>query len=291
MDGFLIINKPKGLTSQTVCSKIKYLLNEKKVGHCGTLDPNATGVLVVALGRATKTLKLIEGDSKAYIARVRFGLTTDTLDICGKVIDETKMDIKLLDIKLALDRLKEEKTQIPPMTSAIKINGKKLYEYQREGKDVLVKERNVRLNNYKIVSDLELVNGYYEISIYVDVTKGYYVRSMARDLGELLNGYAILSDLERVRSGNSKIENSVKLEDLTKDNVISIFDFIKLDIINVKDYLIPLIKNGITLDERQVITDKPFYVNSSIGIIAIYEPVGDNKYKPIILFGGENGNN
>ncbi|MCR5231910.1 MAG: pseudouridine synthase, partial [Acholeplasmatales bacterium] len=126
---------------------------------------------------------------------------------------------------------------------------------------------------------------------YVDVTKGYYVRSMARDLGELLNGYGILKDLRRVRSGNYKIDDSIKLEDLTKDKVISIFDFIRLDTLNVKDYLIPLVKNGIALDERQIITDKPFYVNSKEGVLAIYEPVGNNKYKPMVLFGGKNGNN
>ena len=211
MDGFLIVNKPKGITSQTVCNKIKHKFNTSKVGHSGTLDPNATGVMVVAIGRATKTLKLIEADSMAYIARIRFGILTVTLDICGNVVEKIDMKPNLDDIKKALVILKEKKEQIPPLTSAIKVNGKKLYEYQRQGIDVELKPRSVLLNDYKILSDLELVDGFYEVSILVDVTKGYYVRSFARDLGELLGGYAILSDLNRVRSGKYNIDESTTL--------------------------------------------------------------------------------
>lgn len=290
MDGFLIIDKPKGITSQTACSKIKYLLNEKKVGHCGTLDPNATGVLVIALGKATKTLKLIEGDSKAYVARIQFGILTDTLDICGKVLEEKNMIFSFEALVKALEKLKKEESQIPPLTSAIKVDGKKLYEYQREGKDVLVKPRFVKLNHYKIVSDIERIDGHLEVSILVDVSKGYYVRSMARDLGELLGGCAILKDLRRIRSGNSKIEDAKGLDNLKKEDLIPIFSFLKLKSIKIKDYLIPLVKNGITLDERQTNLNEAFYVDSSEGILAIYEPKENGKYKPVILFGGQDEN-
>lgn len=290
MDGFLIIDKTKGITSQTACSKIKYLLNEKKVGHCGTLDPNATGVLVIALGKATKTLKLIEGDSKAYIAKIQFGTLTDTLDICGNVVDEKEMKFSLEDLVFALEKLKRQETQIPPLTSAIKVNGKKLYQYQREGKEVEIQPRNVKLNHYRIVSDLERIDNHLEISILVDVSKGYYVRSLARDLGELLGGYAILKDLRRIRSGYSKIEDAKIIDNVTKEDVIPIDAFLKLKKLTVKDYLIPLVRNGVTLDERQTSLNEPFYVDSSEGLLAIYEPKENGKYKPVILFGGKDEN-
>jgi len=290
MDGFLIVDKPKGITSQSACSKIKYLLGEKKVGHAGTLDPNATGVMVIALGKATKALKLIESDSKSYVARILFGITTDTLDICGNILDKKDMIFSLHDLVASLEKIKKQETQIPPLTSAIKVDGKKLYEYQREGKDVNVLPRKVTLNSYKIVSDLERVDNHFEISIFVDVSKGYYVRSFARDLGKLLGGYAILKDLRRVRSGNSKIEDAIKLNLVKKEDIIPIFSFLNLKRVNVKDYLIPLVKNGITLDNRQTNLNEPFYVDSSLGILAIYEPKGNGVYKPVILFGGEDGN-
>ena len=290
MDGFLIVNKPKGITSQCVCNKIKHKFNTSKVGHSGTLDPNATGVMVVALGRATKTLKLIEADTKAYIARIRFGILTDTLDICGNEVNRIDMKPTLDDIKKALVILKDKKEQIPPLTSAIKVNGKKLYEYQREGKDIELKPRQVLLNDYKILSDIEKVDGYYEISILVDVTKGYYVRSFARDLGELLNGFAILSDLNRVRSGKYSIDESVTIDEAKDSDIISIREFFDLKVLDIKDYLIPLVKNGVTLDERQTNLDEPFYVNSKDGILAIYEPVGNNKYKPLLLGGFDEDN-
>lgn len=285
--GLLIVDKPKGMTSQTVCLKIKRLLNAKKCGHNGTLDPNATGVMVVAVDSATKLLKFIHEHDKEYIATVVFGLDSNTLDMDGEITKDIKMEPKVEDIKNALAILKEKKTQIPPLTSAIKINGMKLYEYQRKGIEVSLPEREVTLKDYEIVSDLRMVNGHYEIDIRLFVSKGYFIRSFARDLGSLLGGCAILKELRRTKSGEYKIEDATKLDLITSDNIIPVLDFFKFKKIYVKDYMIPLVKNGITMDERQTDIHEPFYVDSKEGILAIYEEVSDLKYKPVLIFGKE----
>ena len=284
MDGFLIVDKPKGMTSQTVCLKLKRLLNAKKCGHNGTLDPNATGVMVVAVDNATKLLKFIHEHDKEYIATILFGLDSDTLDMDGNITKDIDMNPRVEDILNALEELKLKKTQIPPLTSAIKIDGMKLYEYQRKGIEVELPKREVTLKEYEIVSDLRYIDGKYEIDIRLFVSKGYFIRSLARDLGVLLGGVAILKDLRRTKSGEYNINNSHKLEDITESNIIPILDFFKLKKLYVKDYLIPLVKNGVTLDERQTTLHEPFYVDSKEGILGIYEEKEEKKYKPVLLF-------
>lgn len=284
MDGFIILDKPKGITSQTALNKIKKALNISKIGHNGTLDPNATGVMVVALGKATKLLKYLDKHDKEYIATIIFGLDSDTLDTCGTITNDIKMNPKLSEIKKALDELKEDEYQIPPMTSAIKINGMKLYEYQRKNIDVEIEKRNVKLFNYDILSDLRFVDDHYEIDIKVSVSKGYYIRSLARDLGIKLNGCAILKELRRTKSGEFSIDKALKIEDINEKSLISIFDFYKLPIIDVDQYIEKLVLNGVVLDERQAKLDTIFYVRGKNGIIAMYEPYEKYKYKPIIIF-------
>ncbi len=283
MDGFLIVDKPKGITSFSLCNKIKYALKLEKTGHSGTLDPNASGLMLIAVNKATKLLKLFNYDEKSYLATIAIGLDSDTLDMDTKKITKVKMDVTLDDIKNALKNLKNKKTQIPPMTSAIKINGKKLYEYQRNNIEVDLKERNVELLDYEIKSDLLLIDGVYYIDLYLHVSKGFYIRSLARDLGELLNGKAILKDLRRLSIGKFNINDSIKLENLTQNNIIPITSILDLEKLEVNDYIAHLVLNGITLDERQIITENVFYVTNNNAIIAIYEPVSKYKYKPILI--------
>jgi tRNA pseudouridine55 synthase len=284
MDGLLIVDKPKGITSQSVCLKLKRILGAKKCGHNGTLDPNATGVMVVAVDSATKLLKLIHEHDKEYIATIVFGLDSNTLDMDSDITKDISMNPSIKNIQLALEELKSRKTQIPPLTSAVKIDGMKLYEYQRKGIDVKVPSRNEELKEYEILSDLRFINNHYEIDIKISVSKGYFVRSLARDLGVLLGGCAILKDLRRTKSGEYKIEDAIPLDNITKDNIIPIFSFFDLPKVCVKDYMIPLVKNGITMDERQTSIHGTFYVDSSMGILAIYEEVDNLKYKPILIF-------
>lgn len=284
MDGFLLIDKPKGITSFTLCNIIRKKLNFKKIGHSGTLDPSATGLMLIMCNKATKLLKLFEYDDKSYIATIAIGLDSDTLDMDAENIRKIKTEATLEKIIESLNFLKTKDTQIPPLTSAIKVNGKKLYEYQREGIDVDIKERNVTLIDYKIMSDLTLIDDVYYIDIYLHVSKGFYIRSLARDLGALLGGVAILKDLRRVEIKNFKINDAVKLNDLKESDIIPIESFLKLETLVVNDYIAKLVKNGVVLDERQIKTNKAFYVKNKNDIIAIYEPYDINKYKPIIIF-------
>ena len=284
MDGFLVVDKEKSMTSQTVCLKLKAKLNAKKCGHNGTLDPNATGVMVVALNQATKLLKFIHEHDKEYIVTILFGLSTTTLDSDGEIIDRMDMKPTVDEINSAILELKKRTTQKPPLTSAVKVDGMKLYEYQRKGMDVDIPEREVTLKDYEILSDLRFVDGFYEIDIKLSVSKGYFIRSFARDLGLLLNGVAIVKELKRIRSGDYVIEDAHKIKEIDEASIIPIFDFFKFPKVYIKDYLIPLVKNGITLDDRQTNLHEPFYVDSKDGILAIYEEVDRNKYKPVLIF-------
>lgn len=284
MDGFLVVDKEKSMTSQTVCLKLKAKLNAKKCGHNGTLDPNATGVMVVALNQATKLLKFIHEHDKEYIVTILFGLSTTTLDLGGEIIDRMDMKPTVEEINSAILELKKRSTQKPPLTSAVKVDGMKLYEYQRKGIDVDIPEREVTLKDYEILSDLRFVDGFYEIDIKLSVSKGYFIRSFARDLGLLLNGVAIVKELRRIRSGDYVIEDAHKIKEIDEASIIPIFDFFKFPKVYIKDYLIPLVKNGITLDDRQTNLHEPFYVDSKDGILAIYEEVDRKKYKPVLIF-------
>lgn len=285
MDGFLLIDKPKGITSQTVCNIVKKKLNINKCGHNGTLDPNTTGIMLIAIDQATKCLKLLNEHDKEYIATIIFGLDSNTLDMDTKEeIKSIDMEVNIEDIKLALDKLKDEEYQLPPLTSAIKIDGKKLYEYQRSNIDIDIKPRKVKLYDYEIVSPLRDFNGHKEIDVRVKVSKGYYVRALARDLGKMLGGCAILHELRRAKMDNYNVNDAKKLDDITEKDVIGITDFLNYPKVEVKDYMRRLVLNGVVLDERQTNQKGVFYVVNNYDIIALYEEVSDNKYKPIIIF-------
>ena len=157
MDGFYIINKPKGITSFGVCNEIKHITGEKHVGHTGTLDPDTTGVLVVGVGKACKLMSLLNEHDKEYETIILLGKSSDTLDISGTIIDDYKTNISNDDIFNAVDALSKKEEQIPPMYSAIKINGKKMYELAREGKNIELKERNVKVYYYKIKKNFSII--------------------------------------------------------------------------------------------------------------------------------------
>ncbi|MCR5350308.1 MAG: tRNA pseudouridine(55) synthase TruB [Acholeplasmatales bacterium] len=284
MDGFIFVDKPKGMTSQRVCSIIKKKLNIDKVGHSGTLDPNTTGIMLIALGRATKLLKLLNEHDKKYVATITLGFDSDTLDFDGNITNEIKMESSMDDIKCALDDIKSSEFQYPPMTSSVKINGMKLYEYQRKNIDVEIKPRNVKLYDYKILSEFKLYNNHKEFDLEISCSKGYYVRSLARDLGLKLNGCAILHELRRISIGQYDINRCKLLDDITENDVISIFDFFDLKKVEVDDYMKKLVLNGVTLDSRNTSDKGIFYVTNKCDIIAIYEEYENNTYKPIIIF-------
>lgn len=285
MNGFLLIDKPKGWTSQDVVAHLKRKLGLKKCGHSGTLDPNTTGLLVVACNEATKMLKLINEHDKAYITTIVFGMNSNTLDTSGEILEDFKMEITEGDIDIALSELINQKSQVPPMVSAIKINGKRLYQYERKNQIIDVPARDVKIYELVKLAPLRYIDGHFEIDLLIRCSKGFYVRSFARDLGVALGGKAIMKELRRINSGDFNIDDSVPLKDVTINDIIpitTIFNY--FDKLEVNDYIAHLAKNGVVFDARQIKTDKPFYVFHKNDIIAIYEVVEEYKYKPLIIF-------
>lgn len=215
MDGLILINKQKGFTSHDVVNVIRKKLNIKKVGHTGTLDPNATGVLPILVGKATKISKYLMEHDKTYIATIKLGEKTDTGDSEGQVIEEKSIpaDLKKEDINDVLRSFLGKQKQLPPMYSAIKINGKKLYEYAREGKEVKLEAREIEI--YKIQL-LEYKNN--KIKFEVECSKGTYIRTLCENIAKKLGTVGYMEELQRTKVNNFKIEDSILLDDITLEN-------------------------------------------------------------------------
>lgn len=256
MFGFLSVYKPVGKTSHDVVAYFRKLLKIKKIGHTGTLDPFAEGVLPICIGNSTRLIEYLP-DDKAYLAFVQFGKATDSYDIEGNVIFKSDKKVAKEDVEQALKKFEGDIEQLPPIYSAIKVNGKKLYEYAREGKSVEIKPRKVTI--YKI----ELKNFDYDnqvAQVYVECSKGTYIRSIANDLGQVLGCGGYLTRLIRTKAGKFLLENSKKMEDflskeIVENNLIepismlnyeiySLNDSEKIDISNGKPLLNKSIKNA-----------------------------------------------
>lgn len=206
IDGLLIFDKEQGITSHDLVYKVRRKLGIKKVGHTGTLDPMATGVLVISIGKATKTSEYIISSDKEYEAKIKLGVLTDTYDITGEILKEERVTFTQDEIINALKHFIGKMTQKPPIYSALKVKGKKLYEYAREGKDVEIKKRNIEIYENELLD----FNGSDEFLIRVKVSKGTYIRSLANDIGEFLGTYGTLTELRRTRTGDFKIEDSIE---------------------------------------------------------------------------------
>jgi len=216
MQGLLLLDKPEGITSFSAVSRIKRLAMEKRVGHTGTLDPMATGVLPILLGRATALSSLMLDADKRYTAKIKLGITTDTDDITGEIISEKKVNCEKIDLVGALKHFTGKISQIPPMYSALKKDGVRLYALAREGKTVDIPAREVEIFEIKLLSPLNSQN---EFEIDVHVSKGTYIRSLARDIGEYLGTGATLSKLRRVYASGVDVSECVSLETLDNDNI------------------------------------------------------------------------
>ncbi len=215
MDGVILVDKPKGMTSFSLASKVKRLTFSKKSGHAGTLDPLATGVMAVMLGNATKLSEYLTSEDKRYTASIRFGLTSDSMDLDGQIILKRECNFSEEDLINAIKKFTRKITQIPPKYSAIKVNGRKLYSYARAGEEVEIPSREVEIYEFNLLSfDKEK----YEAVVDVYCSKGTYIRSLANDLGEELGCGALLTDLRRTQSGNFHIEHCVSLEELSEEN-------------------------------------------------------------------------
>ena len=215
MDGILNIYKEKGFTSHDVVAKLRGILKMKKIGHTGTLDPEAEGVLPVCLGTATRLCDMLTDKIKEYRVVMRLGVATDTEDMTGEIIEELPVTATEEDLKTVLSKFLGEQEQIPPMYSAIKVEGKKLYELAREGKVIERKGRPIVIHNIVLHSVITDASGNIsEVELTVVCGKGTYIRSLCRDIGKALGTCACMKSLLRTRSGNSYLENSFKLSDV-----------------------------------------------------------------------------
>lgn len=268
MEGIIIINKSKGCTSNDVVNKVKHILN-CKVGHTGTLDPNATGVLPLLLGKGTKFSKYLINHDKKYCATLQLGVKTTTADVEGEVVDKQNVDETIYDELCIQDTLRKfigKNIQIPPIYSAIKIKGKKLYEYARCGENVEIPPRKIEIYNINLVHVNKSEN---QVVFEVECSKGTYIRSLCEDIAGALGTIGYMKELDRLAVGDFKIKDSVDIQELEqhKDDE----EWIQSHVITLEKLLVDL--EELSIDDRKI--DKYFNgVNISVdvpdGIYRIY---------------------
>jgi len=258
MNGILYVKKEKGLTSFTLCKRVQYLTGATKVGHTGTLDPNAEGVMVLLVGKASKANQFLVHDKKRYLAEVILGKETDTLDIEGEAIK--KKDIKpftkdeLIDV---LNSFLGKSVQIPPLTSAIKVKGKKLYQYQREGKEVDIPSREIEIFDIQLKGIAE--EGF---SFECEVSSGTYIRSLVRDIAYKLDNLATLKSLIRLSVDEVKLEDCCTLSDIEEGNY---------QLHNLKNLLIKRYPGFEVEDEKAIRSGKEFKADCEAERIFLYK--------------------
>lgn len=242
--GFLNIYKPVGMTSHDVVSVLRRVTKIKQIGHTGTLDPFAEGVLPICIGKATRLIEYLQ-DDKEYLATVQFGAATNTFDLDGEKVFTSDKKVSRDDIKEGLKSFEGEISQLPPIFSAIKVNGKKLYEYARKGEEVEIQPRKVVIENIELKNfDEELQ----QAQILLKCSKGTYIRSIANDLGKNLGCGGYLIKLIRTQAGKFRVENSVQLDGIdVESNLINPLDILNLPKIAVDKDDLARIKNGMPI--------------------------------------------
>ncbi len=272
--GIVVINKEKNMTSFDVVHEISTLFGIKKVGHTGTLDPLAQGVMLVAINKATKIVELLTAYEKEYIASVKLGIQTDTLDITGTIINKKEIP-KKLPIEDALNFYKKTYLQEVPIYSAVKVNGKKLYEYARNNKKIILPKKEVTIKEIELLKKEKDTFTFRAL-----VSKGCYIRSLIRDISLYLNTYGTMTELIRTKQGNISLDNAYTLEDIKNGNykLLSITDVLNYPVIIVDNTIAFKIKNGQNLDNIWNIKDKVIFKNSQEQILGIYE-VNSDKLK------------
>ncbi|EDK33476.1 tRNA pseudouridine(55) synthase TruB [Clostridium kluyveri] len=274
MDGILNINKPEGMTSFDVVRKVRFMLKNEKVGHTGTLDPMASGVLPICVGRATKFADYMVESKKIYLAELRLGITTETYDREGSVVNTRGVYLKKKDIIEEILSFQGEIEQVPPMYSALKVNGRRLYELARKGIEIERKKRKITIYSIDIVN-IELPY----VSFKVTCSKGTYIRSLCNDIGNNLNCGGTMWNLKRLSTGNFNIADSIALEYLDSENILKYIIPIDKALygypeVLVEDEYVKKILNGISIKDEsflsKTIKDKLYRVyiegNKFIGI-------------------------
>lgn len=296
INGIINIYKESGFTSHDVVAKMRGILKQKKIGHTGTLDPDAIGVLPVCLGNATKLSDLLADKSKEYVAQMQLGICTDTQDISGKVLEKRKIECSEEQIITAILGFVGDYNQMPPMYSALKVNGKKLYELAREGIEIERKTRPIRIDEIEILEiSLPMVH------MRVSCSKGTYIRTLCHDIGDILGCGGTMYSLKRTRVGTYKIENAVtltQLEQIREEGKLSeILEkpddvFKELPNITIKPEFQKLIDNGNSVFLNQIDEVESFQENQRVRVYnrnhifyGIFEyNVEQGKFKPIKMF-------
>ena len=285
MNGILLVNKEKNYTSRDVVNIISKEFKTKKVGHTGTLDPMATGVLVVTIGPSTKLSELLTSTYKEYIACVTLGISTDTLDITGNIIDIKEAIYTLEEIKDVLNKMKGKYIQEVPIYSAVKVNGKKLYEYARNNEKVTLPKKEVDIKKIELL-EYKVEDNKTLFKFKCLVSKGTYIRSLIRDIAKNLNTIGVMTDLIRTKQGNFDISKSYKIDEIKNGNyeLLNPVKFLNVYKLEVDDYLKDKIKNGAILENRYSEDIVMFTYNNEI--LAIYKKYEKNptKIKPWKMF-------
>lgn len=285
MNGIIIVNKPYGYTSRDVVNILCKKFKTKRIGHTGTLDPIATGVLILCIGSATKLVEALTSDDKEYIATVELGTLTDTLDNTGNVIKEEKTNVNVNQIKKALEKMQGVYQQEVPIYSAVKINGKKLYEYAREGINVDLPKRTVNIKSLELINNIKYENNKTTFQIRCHVSKGTYIRSLVNDIAHELGTVGTMTSLNRVKQGIFNISDAYTLEDIENDNYKLLS--IKEALSNVKQVIVSgeelfKIKNGTRL-ENIYHSDKVLFLDEFDNEIALYKTL-DNDDKILKVY-------
>lgn len=281
-NGIIVVNKPKDYTSRDIVNIISKELNTKKVGHTGTLDPLAEGVLVVPVGKALKISELLTAERKEYIARVILGYETDMLDITGTETKRNIPQVTVEEIKKVLNSFIGKSLQEVPMYSAVKVGGRKLYEYARNNIKVTPPTKEIEVFSLELISNIEKINNTIEFTIKCEVSKGTYIRGLIRDIGYKLNTYGTMKELTRTKQGIFTLDNSYTLEDIknNKYKMLSIKEALpNIKITQIDDKLLEKVKNGQVLDsffEEEI----SLLVDKNNKEIAIYKHIDKEKVKP-----------
>ncbi len=288
-EGFLLVDKPCGWTSHDVVAKVRGLTGTRKVGHAGTLDPMATGLLVLGLGRATRLLRFVQEVPKEYIARAQFGVATDTLDADGTETERSQMPVAPEEVEVALASFRGDIEQIPPMTSAIKIDGQKLYELARRGEEIERPARSVHIYELEMVG---FEGGDYPlVEFRVVCSSGTYVRTLADDIAGALGGRAHLVALRRTRIGSLPVDGAVPLEAMVEDptrvtaEILSLSDGLAdLGHFTVNDDLGRRILHGSVLSPAELPIERPTAVVDGDGnLLAVYARHGADVKPEVVV--------
>lgn len=287
MDGIVLINKEKNCTSRDVVNQVSKILKTKKIGHTGTLDPIATGVLVLCIGKATKLVEVITSYDKEYEAEVILGIKTDTKDITGKILKEEKAIISKENIEKCLKQMIGTYNQTVPIYSAVKINGKKLYEYARNNEEIELPKRKVTIKELKLISDITYEKEKTKFKIKCHVSKGTYIRSLIEDIATNLNTIGTMENLKRTKQGNFQIANANTIKDIenNKFKIYPIEEILeKFYKIEMTDDLYFKIKNGSIIKNNYNHDIVAFTKNNKI--VAIYKEYSKDKtlLKPWKMF-------